>query len=107
MATCEHPGQDWTAVLRRQPARVVDGKAEGDTGMFEIICRHCGDDLGWDYRDVPPHLQLIRGPHPLRDGVTAYNQHLRLHETAAPAVDASSRRYTSVGSATPTPDDWS
>jgi len=39
MATYEQPGQSWTAVLRRQPARIVDGKAEGgDTNMFEIIC---------------------------------------------------------------------
>jgi hypothetical protein len=60
--------------------------------MFEIICRYCGDDPGLDYRDVPPHLQLTRGPYLLKDGVTAYRQHLRLHQKPAPAVDASSRR---------------
>jgi len=93
MATYEEPGLNWTAVLRRQPARIVDGKAEGgDTDMFEIICCDCGDDPGLDYRDVPSHLQLTRGPYLLKDGVTAYCQHLRLHQKPAPAADASSRR---------------
>ena len=95
MATYEQPGQDWTAVLRRQPVRIVNGKAAGgDTDMFEIICCDCGDDLGLDYRDVSPHLQVTRGPYPLRDGVAAYNQHLKLHQTPAPAVDAGP--YTSA-----------
>jgi len=95
MATYEQPGQDWTAVLRRQPVRIVNGQAEGgDTDMFEIICCDCGDDLGLDYRDVPPDLQVTRGPYPLRDGVAAYNQHLKLHEQQAPAVDAGP--YTSA-----------
>jgi len=63
MATYEAARAELTAVLRRQPARIVDGKAEGgDTNMFEIICCYCGDDPGLDYRDVPPHLQLTRGP---------------------------------------------
>ena len=102
MATYEQPGQDWTATLRRQPARIVEGATEGPyTDAFEIICCECGDDPGLDYREVPSHLQLIRGPYLLRDGVAAYNQHLRLHEKPAPAVDASSRRCTPVGSAPP------
>jgi len=93
MATYETARAELTAVLRRQPARIVDGKAEGgDTNMFEIICCYCGDDPGLDYRDVPPHLQLTRGPYLLKDGVTAYHQHLRLHQKPAPAADASSRR---------------
>ena len=106
MATYEQPGQDWTAVLRRQPVRIVNGKAEGgDTEMFEIICCDCGDDLGLDYRDVPPHLQLTRGPYLLRDGVAAYNQHLKMHQKPAPAVDTG--RYTSARPTPRTPDDWS
>ena len=33
------PGYDWTVVLRRQPARMVEGRPEGGyTNMFEIIC---------------------------------------------------------------------
>lgn len=104
MATYQQPGQGWTAVLRRQPTRIADGS---DAGMFEIICCDCGDDPGLDYRDVPPRLQLIRGPYPLRDGVTAYNEHLSLHMKPAPAVGSSSRRYTSVRQTPRTPDDWS
>src|SRR5262249_28592032 len=108
MATHKQPRRDWTAVLRRQPARIADGRADGPyTDMFEIICCDCGDDPSLGYRDVPPHLQLTRGPYPLRDGVAAYIQHLRLHQEPAPAVDASSRRYTSVRQAPRTPDDWS
>jgi hypothetical protein len=29
MATCTQPGEDWTVVLRRQPARIVRSRAEG------------------------------------------------------------------------------
>jgi hypothetical protein len=108
MATHEQPRRAWTVVLRRQPARIVDGHARGPyTDMFEIICCDCGDDPGLDYRDVPPHLQLTRGPYPLSDGVAAYNQHLGLHPKPAPSVDASSRRCTSVRPAPCSPDDWS
>ena len=107
-ATYEQFGHGWTVVLRRQPARIVDGHAQGPyTDMFEIICCDCGDDPGLDYRDVAPHLQLTRGPYPLREGVAAYSQHLRLHQKPAPAVDASSRPCSSVRSAPRTPHDWS
>ena len=37
----------WTVVLRRQPVRMVEGRAEGGyTDVFELICRDCGDDPG-------------------------------------------------------------
>jgi hypothetical protein len=86
MATCEQPRQQWRAMLRRQPARIVEGRAEGGgTDVFEIICCDCGDDPDLDYRDVPPHLQLTRGPYPLREGVDAYHEHVRLHQKLAPA----------------------
>ena len=46
------PGLDWTVVLRRQPARIVAGKAEGGyTNVFEIICCRCGDDPDRDYHE--------------------------------------------------------
>jgi len=35
---------DWSVTLRRQPGSLSTGHAEGDTSMFEIICRGCGDD---------------------------------------------------------------
>jgi len=74
------PGGDWTAVLRRQPARIVDGQAEGGYhDVFEIICCDCGDDPGLDYRKVSPQLQRIRGPYPIAAGVTAYERHIELH----------------------------
>jgi hypothetical protein len=99
MATYERPTQGWRAMLRRQPARIIEGRGQGGaTDMFEIICRDCGDDPGLDYRDVPPHLQVARGPYPLMDGVAAYHKHLRLHQPS-PAMGASSRRCAPVGQA--------
>ena len=50
MVTHDQPGDGWTAVLRRRPARIVDGQTEdGYTDdAFEIICCDCGDDPGRD-----------------------------------------------------------
>jgi hypothetical protein len=73
MKTRDRPAPDWTAVLRRRPARIVAGRPEGGyTNMFEIICRDCGDQPGLDYREVSPQLQRTRGPYPIAAGVTAY-----------------------------------
>jgi hypothetical protein len=70
----------WTLVLRRQPARIVAGRAEGGyADVFELICCDCGDDPDLDYREVAPRLQLVRGPYPIAAGVAAYEQHRRLH----------------------------
>jgi len=81
MATGDPPGERWTAVLRRQPARVVEGRPEGGyTDMFEIICCDCGDDPRLDYREIPPRLQLVRGPYPIALGVAAYEQHVDSHQ---------------------------
>jgi hypothetical protein len=83
METCDQPGDGWTAVLRRRPARVVDGRPEGGyTDEFEIICCNCGDDPGLDYHDVSPELQQIRGHYPIRAGFAAYVKHLALHPAA-------------------------
>ena len=80
MTTFGRPGRDWTVVLRRRPARIVAGHAEGGyTDVFEIICCDCGDDPDLDYRDVPPALQRIRGPYPIMVGVAAYERHLTQH----------------------------
>ncbi len=81
MAPCDQPGSGWTLVLRRQPARIVEGQPEGGyTDAFEIICCDCGDHPDLDYREVSPKLQLVRGPYPIADGVAAYEQHCRLHQ---------------------------
>ena len=87
MATRDQPGADWTAVLRRQPARMVEGRPEGGyTDLFEIICRDCGDHPYLDYSGVSPGLQRVRGPYPLADGIAAYEKHLRLHHQPAHAT---------------------
>jgi hypothetical protein len=81
MATSDWPRVPWTAVLRRQPVRVVDGRLEGGcTDMFEIICCDCGDNPRLDYLEVAPRLQLVRGPYPLAAGVAAYEQHVDMHQ---------------------------
>jgi hypothetical protein len=80
MMTHDQPGDGWTAVLRRQPARIMDGRPEGGyTDAFEIICCDCGDDPARDYCEVAPELQRVRGPYTIRRGVAGYEAHLRLH----------------------------
>ena len=80
MQTYEQPALEWTAVLRRRPVRIVEGRAQGGyTNTFEIICCDCGDHPGRDYRDVSPRLRRIRGPYPIAAGVTAYEEHIELH----------------------------
>jgi hypothetical protein len=81
MATSDPPESSWTVVLRRQPARLVEGQPEGGyTDVYEIVCCDCGDDPDLDYREVSPRLQLVRGPYPIAAGVAAYEQHLKRHE---------------------------
>jgi hypothetical protein len=87
MATRDPPGDGWTVVLKRQPARIVAGRPEGGyTGAFEVICRDCGDRPDQDYREVPPELQRVRGPYPVAAGVAACEQHLRQHLQSANAA---------------------
>ena len=80
MATYEQFGHGWTVVLRRQPARIVAGRAEGYTDAFEIICCDCGDHPDLDYGEVSPELQRIRGPYPIALGISAYERHLGQHQ---------------------------
>jgi hypothetical protein len=81
MATRDQPRNGWTTVLRRQPARIVKGQAEGGyTNACEIICCDCGDHPGLDYCGVVPGLQRIRGPYPIADGIAAYEKHVGLHQ---------------------------
>ena len=81
MTTGGQPGHGWTTVLRRQPARIVDGRPRGGyTNAFEIICCECGDNPYLDYRQVSPGLQRIRGPYPVAAGVAAYEEHLLRHD---------------------------
>jgi hypothetical protein len=78
--TYDQPTLGWTVVLRRQPVRIVKGQPEGGyTDAYELICCECGDHPDRDYRDVSPRLRRIRGPYPIAAGVTAYEEHLKLH----------------------------
>jgi hypothetical protein len=71
------PGHGLAAALRRQPARIVNGRIDGGyTGVFEIICRACGDHPDLDYIEVGPRLQALRGPYPLDAGLAAYERHI-------------------------------
>jgi hypothetical protein len=71
------PGHGRNASLRRQPVRIVEGRMKGGyTDVFELICGECGDHPYLDYREIPPRLQLIRGPYPLEAGLRAYAEHL-------------------------------
>jgi hypothetical protein len=84
MTVSAAPGHDWRATLRRQKARAPDGHPNGEyTSKFEIVCRDCGDDPGWDYQDVPPRLRRIRGLYEIEAGVTEYQAHLGWHEELA------------------------
>ena len=72
------PGHGSTAFVRRQPARIVDGRAEGGhTALFELICPGCGDNPYVDYSEIPPRLQWLRGPRTLQAALEAYDKHLR------------------------------
>ena len=77
----------WTGVLLRRPVRIVGGRAQsGDTNASGIICCDCGDHLDRDCRHVSAELQRIRGPYPMAAGVTAYEEHLKLHHRPVQAT---------------------
>jgi hypothetical protein len=71
------PGHGSTAFVRRQPVRIVDGRAEGGyTDVFEFICPGCGDNPHVDFSEIPPRLQWLRGPHTLQAALEVYDKHL-------------------------------
>jgi len=87
MATRDQPGGGWTVVLRRWPARMIEGRPEGGcTGLFEIIGCGCGDHPGLDYSEVSPVLRRVRGPYPVADGITGYVLHAGLRRQPARAA---------------------
>ncbi len=76
-APVDHNGQTARSFLRRQPARIVEGKSGGGyTSVFEVICCDCGDNPYLDYSEVSARLQRLRGPYTLREGLAAYEEHL-------------------------------
>jgi hypothetical protein len=88
MVSCDQPGDGWTIVLRRQPVRIVAGRPEGYTNLFELICCDCGDHPDQDYSEASPELQRVRGPYSIRAGIAAYKRHLRWHRHPAHATRA-------------------
>jgi hypothetical protein len=79
MTTRDQLGDSWTVVLRRQPARMIEGRPEGGyTDAFEIICCDCGDHPDLD-SEVSPELRRVRGPYPIADVIAAYMKHAGLH----------------------------
>jgi hypothetical protein len=83
--TDDQPGLGWTVVLRRQPARIVEGRVHGGyTDAWELVCCDCGDHPELDCRDVSPELQRIRGPYSFAAGITAYGKHVNLYHRQTP-----------------------
>src|SRR3984957_12529157 len=94
------PGHGRTASLRRQSTWVADDREGRRTGLFEIICRDCGDHPYLDYEGIPPRLQQIRGPYPLEAGLAAYAEHVGLSE-AAPGQAGAAEAAMSPGTGDP------
>ena len=70
------PGHGSEAVLRSQPVRLVDGRVEGGyTDMYELICPSCGDRPDWDYSEISPRLQSLRGPYRLEAALALFHKH--------------------------------
>jgi hypothetical protein len=57
---------------------VAEDRRARDTGVYEVICRACGDHSYWEYSEIPSRLQRIRGPYTLEAGLAAYGEHLGL-----------------------------
>lgn len=89
----DQTGLGWTVVLRRQPVRIVDGRAEGGyTDVYELVCCECGDHPDADYREVSPELRQIRGPYPIAAGIAAYQSHVsRYHGRRRPPSGRAAR----------------
>lgn len=76
-------GHGIAASIRCQPVLFAEGPGEGGfRDAFEVVCGDCGDDLYWDYSEIPPSLQRIRGPYAtVAAALAAYDQHLGLADS--------------------------
>jgi hypothetical protein len=90
------PGHGRTAYLRRQLARIVDGRMEGGyTGASELICGQCGDHPYLDYSKIPPGCSRSAGR-------TRWRQALpRMRTTSGPELAADGHRTRSASPACP------
>jgi hypothetical protein len=99
----DQPGHGWTVVLRRQPARIVEGRPEGGyTDRYELICCDCGDDPDRDYREVSAELQHIRGPYLFAAGIAAYERHVERRHRRQAITSQAARRGRTARSSAPT-----
>jgi hypothetical protein len=90
------PGK--TLSLRRQLIWVAEEREARDTGVYEVICRACGDHPYVDFSEIPPRLQQIRGPYILEAGLAAYAEHLGLEpgqHVASPSPSGPGNAMTS------------
>ena len=95
MRTDDQPGLGWTVVLRRQPARIVEGRVHGGyTDAWELVCCGCGDHPDLDYHDISPELQQIRGPYTFAAGITAYGKHVNRYHRQQPIFQSGPGRCT-------------
>ena len=62
-----------------RPISLMASRKAATPTRFEIICRDCGDDPRWEYQDVPPRLQRLRGPYWLMAGAAKYEAHIAWH----------------------------
>jgi hypothetical protein len=93
MATRDQPGDGWTVVLRRQAARILQGRPEGGyTDAYEVVCCDCGDHPDLHYSEVSPALRRLRGPYSVTGGVAAYVAHVALYHQPIRAASMGRKR---------------
>jgi hypothetical protein len=70
------PGHGDESIVRNQPARIVNGRAEGGYNeTYEVICPSCGDSPDLDYAEISLGLQWLRGPHTLEVALAVFHEH--------------------------------
>jgi hypothetical protein len=108
----DQTGLGWTVVLRRQPARIVAGRAEGGyTEAYELVCCECGDHPCLDYSAVAPELRQIRGPFPIAEGIAAYQRHVSRYHSRPTITSQGAQRdrgtpVTAPGDSVPVTETW-
>jgi hypothetical protein len=70
------PGHGEESIVRKQPVRIVNGRAEGGYHeAYEVICPSCGDSPDLNYSEVSLGLQWLRGPHTLEVALAVCLKH--------------------------------
>ena len=58
-----HPRGQPAAYRKTPQGKDVPDRPAGNTGLFEVVCPHCGD-AGGPIAELPEDLQELRGPYP-------------------------------------------